>query len=30
MAILNNAIEKTKNNTEALTKAEEVVNIWGI
>lgn len=30
MAILNNAIERTKNNTEALTKAEEVVTIWGI
>lgn len=30
MAILNNAIERTKNNTEALIKAEEVVNIWGI
>ncbi len=30
MAILNNAIKRTKNNTEALTKAEEVVNIWGI
>ena len=30
MAILNNAIERTKNNTEALTEAEEVVNIWGI
>lgn len=30
MAILNNAIEKTANNTEALIKAEEVVNIWGI
>lgn len=30
MAILNNAIEKTLNNTEALIKAEEVVNIWGI
>ena len=30
MAILNNAIEKTYDNKEALTKAEEVVNIWGI
>lgn len=30
MAILNNAIERTANNTEALIKAEEVVNIWGI
>lgn len=30
MAILNNAIKRTKNNTEALTKAEEIINIWGI
>lgn len=30
MAILNNAIKRTANNTEALIKAEEVINIWGI
>ena len=30
MAILNNTIERTKSDTEALTKAEEVINIWGI
>lgn len=30
MAILNNAIEKTSDSKEALIKAEEVINIWGI